>query len=496
MTKQPIRLCAVAANAADAAVIDALRGLDPEGMDHVLYLGEENADAAGNALFRVRTVRPDRRGERTEDDRFSGAARALECGLGMAAVQLEEIDHLTREVDQMPDKHPAIQDVQDYQHIMHITRDDLARLLRDEKITHVLLFDIPRSFHDICLTDAARALGLQVLILRQSVFPRQVFSMRDGHDLGHLVPRPEDAEAAPFPLSELGPDLSAANGTERQADAPSTGSGLRRVGQLLAHLAVNDPLKLLNPVYLTRLLRRMRTVPGPAAPWRDRYARFFHTDHLAYFEFITAADTTEPELDQPFVYFPLQPGPDVITSRQDGRYRDQLLALERLAELLPEGHLIHVQESPDQCGTPRSPLFFHRLARIGNARWIPGSADRRDMLAKSVAVATVSGNEGWEAVRAGKAVLCFGAPWWANAPGVTRYRPGLSFDAVLSRKADPGAVERFAGILRARSHSGNLRQPFPATDAEQIARTVLDLLSGRIPPTFDPAPSVPEESHP
>ena len=100
---------------------------------------------------------------------------------------------------------------------------------------------------------------------------------------------------------------------------------------------------------------------------------------------------------------------------------------------------------------------------------------------------------------AGKPVICFGATWWAEAPGVTRYRPGLTLDEVLAGTPTRAAVERFAGILQARSHSGHVQRHFARADtdtpdednAPEAARAILDLLDGRTPHTFDP-----QEGHP
>lgn len=488
----PIRLAAVATAAQNVAVLEALRRLFPDRIEHIVHLGGKGADYKANNFFRMRAV-PAGRGDLMEADRFAGAARRLEWGPGMADAQLEAIDNLTRGSDRMAYKHHGIQDFQDYQHITHIAHDVMGRMLQEEGITHVLFFDIPHMFYDTSLKHAAQALGLEVLILRQSFFPRQFFSMRDSYELGHMAPRPEDAGASPHPLSEGGPDLFYMKGIKQEREAPG-GLSLRGIVQMIAHLIVNDPVKLLNPLYMTRLLRRMRQIAGRFPKWRDPYFHFFHTDHLAYFEYLAGVEDTKPDLDRPFVYFPLQMQPEMTTSSLGGRYRDQLLALERLAEILPDDHMIYVKENPKQNGKMRSPLFFHRLDRIRQVQLMPSYASSQELLSRSVAVANVSGTVGWEAVSAGKPVLCFGATWWAEAPGVTRFRPGLRFDEILSNTPDRAAVERFAGVLRARSHAGNVQRQFARADAEQpdevnadeVARVVVDLLSGRVPLTFDP----------
>jgi capsule polysaccharide export protein KpsC/LpsZ len=243
----------------------------------------------------------------------------------------------------------------------------------------------------------------------------------------------------------------------------------------------------------------MKGIAGRLPDWRDPYFHFFHTDHLAYFEYLAEVERRSPDLDRPFVYFPLQLQPEMTTSALGGRYRDQLLALERLAEILPESHRIYVKENPKQTGKMRSPLFFHRLERIRQVELMPSHADSKELTARAVAVANISGTVGWEAVTAGKPVLCFGATWWAGAPGVTRYRAGLSFDEVLANRPDRAALERFAGLLQARSHAGNVQRQFARADAGQtdadsarmVAETVAGLLQGRVPHSFDPVENRP-----
>lgn len=493
----PIRLAVVATAVHSVKTLEALREVAGDRIAHVVHLGGREADYKANNFFRMRAVQG-QRGDLMGDDRFTGAARALETGPQMAEAQIEAIDTLTRGSDQMAYGFHGIQDVQDYQHITHIAHDVMGRMLEDEGISHVLFFDIPHMFYDTCLKHAAEARGVEVLILRQSFFPRQFFSMRRTVELGHLGPRPGDANTAPVPLPDGGADLFYMEGIKQEREAPG-GLSLRGVGQMIAHHAVNAPWKLLNPVYMARLVRRMRRIAGRFPKWRDPFASFFHTDHLAYFDYLAGVEDHEPDLQRPYVYFPLQLQPEMTTSSLGGRYRDQLLALERLAEILPEGHKIYVKENPKQTGKMRSPLFFHRLERIEQVELMPSHANSQTLLAHAVAVANVSGTVGWEAVAAGKPVLCFGATWWAEAPGVTRYRPGLSFDQLIANVPERAAVERFTGVLRARSHAGYVQRHFARADADvpdednarDVARTILGLLEGEVPLTFDPMEATP-----
>lgn len=499
----PIRLAAVATAVPAIKALAALQEMAGDEIEHVVHLGGRDADFKANGFFRMRPVQA-RRGDLMDGDRFTGAARALEWGPDMAAAQMEAIDNLSRGSDRMAYKFHGVRSFQDYQHLAHIARDAMGRMLQRERITHVLFFDIPHMFYDTCLKQAAQALGVKVLILRQSFFPRQFFSMQDSYDQGHLGPPSSDEVITPYSLPEGGPDLFYMKGIGAARAAPGRLSA-RGIGQMLSHHLVNAPLKLLNPVYMLRLLRRMRGIAGQFPQWRDPFFHFFHPDHLGYFDHIARYEGQAVELDRPFVYFPLQLQPEMTTSSLGGRYRDQILAIEQLANLLPDDHLIYVKENPKQTGKMRSALFLTRLERIAQVRIMPSHADSQTLLSHATAVANVSGTVGWEAVCAGKPVLCFGAAWWSEAPGVTRYRPGLSWIEVLDTVSEKPAVESFAGRLQARSHPGNVQRQFAAADdgvsdeanARHVAAEILALLKGEVRLTFDPARNVrPETSGP
>lgn len=476
MTEHPIRLCSMAIVPANVAVLEALARIAGDRVDHVLTLGQADIDCLARDFTAMRPA------QGQSGTQFSGAAQALDTGPGLASAQVQAIDILTGGPDRNAFDHHGVQDPQDYQHITHIAHDVLGQMLHQHRITHVLSFAGPASFYETCLLQAARAMGVEVLILKPGAVPERLVSMRDENDLGHLGARAPDADATPVALA----DGRAATAEDQSlADAPDTARWprLRDIGGMIAYLLVRDPLRLLNPAAMARIMRQMRRLPGHT-PWRDPYYRFFHTDPLAYCDHLTGATAPPPDLDRPFVYFQM-PHQPMTTG---GRYRDPLLALERLAEMLPEGHMIHVEDQQGRNRQGRSPLSFHRLNRIRQARLLPGDADRQAVLAGALAVVDLAGTLGWQALCLGKPVLCFEATWWAEAPGVTRYRPGLSLEDILANRPERGRLERFAGVIEARSHSLTTGT---GQRAEQVARLVLDLISGRIPLSFDPRKTCP-----
>jgi hypothetical protein len=223
--------------------------------------------------------------------------------------------------------------------------------------------------------------------------------------------------------------------------------------------------------------------------WRDPFARFFGHGSLDYAETIAGLEDTPVDLDRPFVYFALQLQPEMTTSILGGRYRDQALAIEHLAAMLPEDHLLYVKENPKQGPAYRSPMFFHRLRRIPKVRLMPSHANTHALTRAASFVATISGTVAWEAICAGRPALIFGDSWMQDLPGVHRYCPDLSFADVAGAGPDHDALERAVGRLMAASHAGTLPRHVArldpdhdeAANAVDVAATILDLLTGRRP---------------
>lgn len=139
------------------------------------------------------------------------------------------------------------------------------------------------------------------------------------------------------------------------------------------------------------------------------------------------------ELDRlrKYVYFPLHLQPEMTTDTLGGIYEDQLLALERLARILPEDHLIYVKENPAQTYYKRNAEFFCRLGAIHKVVLVHPNTDTYDLMENAVFVATITGTAGWEAITAGKPCLCFGYAWYRSMVGVIQYHAGIKFDDIV-----------------------------------------------------------------
>jgi len=135
-----------------------------------------------------------------------------------------------------------------------------------------------------------------------------------------------------------------------------------------------------------------------------------------------------------FIYFLLHYQPENTTCPLGGIFNDQHMAVALLANAIPEGWKIYVKEHPQQYDTAlgqygylgRDKTYYNRLKAIPNVEIIPIDSDHFRLLDNSMAVSTITGTVGWEAITRGKSVIIFGESWYQEAPNV--YKVSTSVD--------------------------------------------------------------------
>lgn len=383
-----------------------------------------------------------------------------------------------------------IRHVQDYLDYFHIVVDAAAQIIENRKITHALFYCVPHLFYDTVFYEVAKAMGVKTTILSWSQFEGRFFSMHDVSHLGHF--NPSDVQAQPYPIERGSvPDLFYME--DRWQKEGKTGSiSTKVVLQLFKHLVRRDPLGLFKPFELARNIKRISTLYESLPEWRDPFAKFFHTNELAYFEYLARFENKTVDLNQKYIYVPLHNQPEMSTSALGGRFRDQALVIEELARDLPQGWKIFVKENPRQGAYARGPMFFHRLNRIPNVEIMPSNANTHALSRHAQFVASVTGTVGWEAIRQGTPAMIFGAAWYGSLEGVVRYEPGIDYEQVARMEINHDKLQSDTGALVAKSHEGVIEQLFfpliPNLDHSHntlnVAKTTLGLLKEEITPTF------------
>lgn len=132
-----------------------------------------------------------------------------------------------------------------------------------------------------------------------------------------------------------------------------------------------------------------------------------------------------------YIYVPLHMQPELTSSAMGGdggRYADQLQMIEQLSLMVPKDCIIYIKENPKQTAQQRGPLFYRRLAAMGNVKCVDPRISSTHLIKNSIGVATVTGTAGWEALFYNKPCMVFGNAWYSEFTGVTRFSREITFD--------------------------------------------------------------------
>lgn len=132
-----------------------------------------------------------------------------------------------------------------------------------------------------------------------------------------------------------------------------------------------------------------------------------------------------------FVYFPMHLQPEMTTATLGNEYRDQILAIERILEIIPNNWYIYVKENPLQDYRWRDKYFFARLKSLPRIKFVTNNTNTYELIDKCKFVATITGTAGFEAISGGKPVLVFGLAWYRCLSGVTVYSDDVRLNDIL-----------------------------------------------------------------
>lgn len=132
---------------------------------------------------------------------------------------------------------------------------------------------------------------------------------------------------------------------------------------------------------------------------------------------------TDPDLSVDYIYYPLHYQPERTTSPEGFHYAHQHLAIELLAKSAPEGVVVYVKEHPSQFGSRlkgeqgRHSQYYDDISQLMNVELVSMKTGPFELIDNSLAVATVTGTAGWEALVRGVPSIVFGNAWYRECPG-------------------------------------------------------------------------------
>ena len=361
------------------------------------------------------------------------------------------IDQLYRHSDAYRYKSHNLKNLQDYLDYYHILADAISHEMLTKKINHVLFFNIPHLAYDTIIYQIAVSLEIPVTIVTQSLFSDKFFSLNKIEDYGNFNKKNKTKIDKLVRLPKL--NLFYMKKIKQKNENPGH-INFMTILQLLMFVIFKMPSSIVRPIYIFKILLRIQKIYKSFPKWRDPFANFFHENELSYFEHLAEFEKNKINFEEKFVYFPLPMQPEMTTSAIGGEFRDQLLALERLSNILPEGIKIYVKENPKQGSYARGPLFFHRISRIKSICFIPSYADTNLLTEKAIFIATVTGTVGWEALCRGKNILVFGHAWYKDFPGVIKYNDSLTYEEIIKKSSTEKSLLFKFQKLMAISHDG------------------------------------------
>ncbi|MEN6568230.1 MAG: hypothetical protein ABFC57_18250 [Veillonellales bacterium] len=343
--------------------------------------------------------------------------------------------------------------LQEYLNIFNLLVDYFYALLKKEAIELVIFEDIPHDGGNYVLYCMAKAMGIPTLIVCQTMFPDRFFYVFDVEDFGRF-----DQVYEIEKMGEL--------------------AGLQVKKQF-----EKDLFYMKEDTVTQRLQKKLEIVLN-FSKWKEERLAVWHNSQRKYGGFLkgilqrTTKKLLEYQLDRDyvknsqtsfndnvdltmnFVYFPLHMQPEMTTSALGGIYCDQLLAIERLVDWIPDDWYIYVKENPKQTSFMRGKYFFERLKLIPKVKAVSGTFDTYELIRHSRFVATITGTAGWEAISGGKNVVVFGKAWYYTLPGVFAFSTELSLQKVLDYQICHEELEKRVALLLKKTGRGLVNRDY------------------------------------
>jgi len=278
-----MRLAVVSTSDNTSRIVDVLKRLGDGALNVTLHLGKSDGDFKASALRRL-NAKKGRKGHLFAKQRWSGAAVSLFEHPNFVEKLEEFVDHLHRSNEINAYKSHPLRTMQDYSDYFHILADRIGQELLEREITHCLFFNIPHLAYDTILYLTARSLDLPCVILTQSIFPDHYYSMAEVSAFGQISHLPNATSLQIDCSARVDPFYMQGIKQEREDGGRLT---FRAFSQFIAFLLFHRPARALNPIYVYKTFQNMVKIYGTFPKWRDPFAKFFHEDHLAYFNAAT-----------------------------------------------------------------------------------------------------------------------------------------------------------------------------------------------------------------
>ncbi len=145
-------------------------------------------------------------------------------------------------------------------------------------------------------------------------------------------------------------------------------------------------------------------------------------------------------LEDDFIYYGLHYEPERSTLPDGGDFHDQLIAILKLRELVPNEIKIYIKEHPSVFVKSiwgyrgRSPLLYRLINEIDNVFIINHEIKTIDLIKNSLFTSTITGTLGFESAIIGKKSIIFGNSWYKGCPNTISWSSSLSYKEIMENK--------------------------------------------------------------
>lgn len=311
--------------------------------------------------------------------------------------------------------------------------------LQAEKIEGVYFSCTPHTVWEIVLMQAARLLSIPAFYMSHTAINNRSLH-REGWEWIEEVPENYlDGKNADDVLAMLDAELRKDFEEESVVTTviKAQNDSFNKLGNLNAPKEALQEEKppitiksLLSPLYNAVFRRNARRFYLPlamdhhstAGDWNNALAD--HKKEAAALKEFYANNAPAVDLSQPYVYFPLHLQPELTTQPEAMVFEDHLIALETIAQALPDGWRIYVKENPRQYDTTINAVSGRHfrtaqdlkdmLAVLDKISFVPQSTATKDIIGNAKAVVVLTGTAGWEALTWGKPCIALAYPWYAG----------------------------------------------------------------------------------
>lgn len=155
------------------------------------------------------------------------------------------------------------------------------------------------------------------------------------------------------------------------------------------------------------------------------------------FNFLQKTTNLSPDLDIPFVYFPMNVNEEMNLLHYAPYYTDQIEVIRHIAKSIPIDYLLYVKEHIGAGLRGWNEIkYYKEIIEIPNVKLIHPNFDNNILLANSKLLITVRGTTAYKAVKYGKPSIIFGQQPFEIIPSVFRVKSLSDLPLLIQRALD------------------------------------------------------------